>query len=91
MDELKRLLLLTVGAASASMEKVDSVVQELIEKGKMTVKEGKELREELLRDKDSGKYKEELKSFLSSLRLATKEEVEKLEARVAALEEELRK
>lgn len=91
MDELKRLLLLTVGAASASMEKVDSVVQELIEKGKMTVKEGKELREELLRDKESGKYKEELKSFLSSLRLATKEEVEKLEARVAALEEELRK
>lgn len=91
MDELKRLLLLTVGAASASMEKVDSVVQELIEKGKMTVKEGKELREELLRDKESGKYKEELKNFLSSLRLATKEEVEKLEARVAALEEELRK
>ncbi|QSX07866.1 hypothetical protein J0B03_08590 [Alkalibacter rhizosphaerae] len=89
MDELKKLMLLTLGAASASMEKVDGVVQELIEKGKMTVKEGKELREELLRDKESGKHKEELKSFLASLRLATKEDLEKLEARVAELEAKL--
>jgi polyhydroxyalkanoate synthesis regulator phasin len=91
MDELKKFLLLTLGAASASMEKVDELVQELIEKGRMTVKEGKELREELVRDKEAGKHKEELKSFLSSLRLATKEDLEKLEARVAALEEQLSK
>lgn len=95
MEELKKLLLTTVGAAAISIEKIDGTVTELIEKGKLSVKEGKELREELIRKKKESEEdiltKEKLDGIIDSLNLAGRRELELLEERVARLEEKLNK
>lgn len=93
MEELKKLLLTTVGAAAISIEKIDSTVTDLIEKGKLSVKEGKELREELIRKKKDAEEetltKEKLDGIIDSLNFAGRRELELLEERVAKLEEKL--
>lgn len=50
MDELKKILLFGVGAASITYEKATETIDELVQKGKLTVSEGKELGEELKRN-----------------------------------------
>ncbi|MBO1264239.1 hypothetical protein J3A84_04165 [Proteiniclasticum sp. SCR006] len=94
MEELKKLLLTAVGAAAISVEKIDSTVTELIEKGKLSVKEGKELREELVRRKKESEEdlvkKEDLNGIIDSLNLVSKRELELLEDRVAKLEEQMK-
>ena len=91
MEELKKLLLTTVGAAAISIEKVDTTITDLIEKGKMSVKEGKELREELIRKKKEAEEeavtKSELNKIIDSLNLAGKRDLELLEERVKKIEE----
>ena len=93
MEELKKLLLTAVGAAAISVEKIDSTVTELIEKGKLSVKEGKELREELLRRKKESEEdlvkKDDLNQLIDSLNLAGKRDLELLEERVRRLEEKI--
>ncbi|HSR03623.1 MAG TPA: hypothetical protein VLM88_03455 [Proteiniclasticum sp.] len=93
MEELKKLLLTAVGAAAISVEKIDSTVTELIEKGKLSVKEGKELREELLRRKKETEEdlvkKDDLNQIIDSLNLAGKRDLELLEERVRRLEEKI--
>ncbi len=93
MEELKKLLLTAVGAAAISVEKIDSTVTELIEKGKLSVKEGKELREELLRKKKESEEdlvkKDDLNQIVDSLNLAGKRDLELLEERVRRLEEKI--
>jgi len=94
MEELKKLLLTAVGAAAISVEKIDSTVTELIEKGKLSVKEGKELREELLRRKKESEEdlvkKDDLNQIIDSLNLAGKRDLELLEERVRRLEEKMK-
>jgi polyhydroxyalkanoate synthesis regulator phasin len=93
MEEMKKLLLSTIGAAAISIEKADALLQELIEKGKLSVKEGKELREELLRKKKENDSKpvkkDELLEILDTMNYAGKRELEALEERVKKLEERL--
>lgn len=93
MEELKKLLLTAVGAAAISVEKIDSTVTELIEKGKLSVKEGKELREELLQRKKESEEdlvkKDDLNQIIDSLNLAGKRDLELLEERVRRLEEKI--
>lgn len=93
MEEMKKLLLSTIGAAAISIEKADVMLQELIEKGKLSVKEGKELREELLRKKKENESapvkKEELHEILETMNYAGQRELGALEERVRKLEERL--
>lgn len=50
INELKKVMLAGVGAAANTYEKANKLVDEMVEKGKLTVEEGKELSEELKRD-----------------------------------------
>lgn len=94
MDELKKLLLTAVGAAAISMEKVEDALKELMEKGSLTVKEGKELQEELRRQKKDTKAstmdKEHLLQMMNELSFADKREVDALQERIAKLEAQLK-
>ncbi len=94
MDELRKLLLTTVGAAAISIEKMDASVQDLIEKGKLSVKEGKELREELLRNKkkesDEVLTKSMLEEIMDSFNFVHQRELNTLRDRVEALEKKLK-
>lgn len=94
MDELKKLLLTAVGAAAISMEKAEDALKELMEKGSLTVKEGKELQEELRRRKkdteSSTMDKEHLLHMMNELSFADKREVDDLKERIASLEAKLK-
>lgn len=70
-----------------TVDKADSFVKELVEKGRLTVEEGKELEQELKRQS-----KEEAQEFLAkldakktSVEYATKEDVKRLEEKLDAL------
>jgi polyhydroxyalkanoate synthesis regulator phasin len=93
MDELRKLLLSTVGAAAISIEKLDAAVQDLIEKGKLSVKEGKELREELIRkrrsESDEVLTKSMLEEIMDSFNFVHQRELNTLRERVEILEEKL--
>ena len=81
MNDLKKVLLAGIGLTAMTVDKADSFVKELVEKGRLTVEEGKELEQELKRQS-----KEEAQEFLnkldakkSSVEYATKDDVKRLE------------
>ena len=85
MNDLKKVLLAGIGLMT--VDKADSFVKELVEKGRLTVEEGKELEQELKRQS-----KEEAQEFLnkldakkSSVEYATKDDVKRLEEKLDAL------
>lgn len=87
MEELKKVLLAGIGLTSMTLEKADAFVKELVEKGRLTVNEGKELQSELKR-----RSEDEAKEFLTDLdrktkpiQYATKEDVSRLEGKIDAL------
>lgn len=89
-ENVKKLLLAGVGAAATTVEKSKEILDELVEKGELTVEQGKVLNEELKhnikktveeRVKDSGKEdsKEEIDNFLEKM---TPEQIEVLKERL---------
>lgn len=87
MDELKKILLAGIGLTSMTLEKTDSFIKELVEKGRLTIDEGKELQSELKR-----KSQEEAQEVLNAvdtktqnIQYATKQDVSRLEAKLDAL------
>jgi polyhydroxyalkanoate synthesis regulator phasin len=92
---LKNLLLAGIGTVSYSYEKGEEIVKDLIERGEITVNQGKQLNEELKRQKSGDKNHaksdgitvEQLKEMLADLNLATKDDIQELEKRIKILEE----
>ena len=87
MNDLKKVLLAGIGLTAMTVDKADSFVKELVEKGRLTVEEGKELEQELKRQS-----KEEAQEFLnkfdakkSSVEYATKDDGKRLEEKLDAL------
>ena len=50
VSDAKNIFLAGVGAAALTYEKATDVISQLVERGKLTLEEGKELSEELKRD-----------------------------------------
>ena len=91
MDELKKVLLAGIGLTAMTYDKAEKIVKELMDKGRLTLDEGKELQSELKR-----KSQEEAKDLLGqikeksqSLQYATKEDLQRLEGKLDALLEQL--
>jgi len=86
------MFLAGVGLAAMTKDKIDEHVKELVEKGKLTEKEGREIADDML--KKSKQAKEDLEKqveklvqqTLQTLKIASKEDVEKLTARIEKLE-----
>ena len=76
MNDLKKVLLAGIGLTAMTVDKADSFVKELVEKGRLTVEEGKELEQEFLNKLDAKK---------SSVEYATKDDVKRLEEKLDAL------
>ena len=89
-DMLKKVFLAGIGTLALTYEKANEMVGTLVEKGKITVDQGKELNEELTRvinNKETTKNdKSDLKEILKELNLATKEDIANLELRINNLE-----
>lgn len=70
-DGLKKLLLASVGAVALTAEKADELVGTLVEKGELTVEQGKELNKELKRTykehKECSSAPKNMEDFVGSL------------------------
>ena len=87
MDELKKVLLAGIGLTSMTLEKADTFVKELVEKGHLTVEEGKELQSELKRkgEDEAKELLDQLDVKMKTVQYATKEDVSRLEDKLDAL------
>lgn len=95
MNELKNLLLAGLGSAAYTYEKASKVIDDMVQKGKLTMDEGKELSEELKRNIKNKVEdvkpltKEDLVSILSQMNFATKDDLQNIKQRLDMLEEKI--
>ena len=87
MNDLKKVLLAGIGFTAMTVDKADSFVKELVEKGRLTVEEGKELEQELKRQskEEAQELLNKLDAKKSSVEYATKDDVKRLEEKLDAL------
>lgn len=91
-EVINKAFLVGVGLATVAGEKVEQFAKELAEKGKLSEAEARKLAEKMV--KKSAKARKDLqaqvekwvKESLGKLRLASKSDLERLEARIAKLE-----
>jgi polyhydroxyalkanoate synthesis regulator phasin len=81
---LRSILLAGIGSIAYSLEKGMEMIDELVKKGELTVSQGKELNQEL-----KNRFAQECKGQSDQDLTAIKDELQKLEARVSALETKL--
>ena len=92
LDSIHKMFLAGVGLAAMTKDKIDEHVKELVEKGKLTEKEGREIADEMLKKSKRAKkdlekqVEKQVQQALQTLQIASKEDVEKLEARIEKLE-----
>lgn len=95
-DFLDRMLTLGIGAAVASKEQIEKLVDELVEKGNIAKEESSEIVDELMKKgkeyqtKFETSVKEKVKQTLKDHDVVTKEEFDALKERVEALEAQLK-
>ena len=87
MEELKKIFLAGVGLTSTSVEKAEKLISELVEKGRVTVQEGKELQSELTRKVTDKRPIQ--KSELDDLGYAKKEDLDEVHAKLDAVSAQL--
>ncbi|ERI95388.1 hypothetical protein HMPREF1982_00253 [Clostridiales bacterium oral taxon 876 str. F0540] len=91
-EEIRNLMLAGIGSMALTYEKSMDMIQDLVEKGKMTIDEGKELSQELRRNLKTESSaskpitKEEMAELLRQMNFATKDDVEDLRQRISILE-----
>lgn len=99
VDDLKKVLLAGIGSVAYTYEKASSVIEEMVEKGKLSMEEGKELSQELKRnlketqDKVTQKIipltREDITKIIEEMNQANKNEINELKERIVQLEEKL--
>lgn len=91
-DLIKKTMLTGIGLAAMTKDKVEGLAKELIEKGELSEKEGKELVDELLKKSEqAGKELESkieglVQEALGKMDLASKKDISQLAARIELLE-----
>jgi len=92
LDSMHKMFLAGVGLAVMTKDKIDEHIKELVEKGKLTEKEGREIADDMLRKskqaaKDLENQVEKLvRQTLDTLQIPSKKEVDELAARIEKLE-----
>ncbi|MCR2044291.1 phasin family protein [Anaerosalibacter massiliensis] len=93
-NTLKNIVLAGIGSMAYTYEKASTMVNTLVQKGELTVNQGKELNEELKKVIDSNNNNqnksnidtETLKNIIQQLNLPTKEDINELKTRIDNLE-----
>lgn len=97
LEKLRKLGLYGIGLAVLTEEKIEALVKEAIDEGKITEKEGKSAVKELVKeskkeiDRQNQKVKKEVKKTLADLGVPTKKDISSLEARINKLENDILK
>ncbi len=94
-DVLEKMFLLGVGFFSMTKDKVESTVNDLVERGRLSQSEGKTLISDLSergmeqRDSFTGFVRDEIAKAMDRTNIARKSDVDRLEGEIAALHAEL--
>ena len=94
-DLVKKSIFAGIGAFAATEEKIQELVSDFIEKGKITEQEGKTLFKDLQhaaqenREKISTMIDERITCMMGQLHLATKEDIAIINERLARIEQQL--
>ncbi|MCF6463110.1 phasin family protein [Clostridium sp. Cult1] len=96
-DVFKKVFFAGIGTLALTYEKANELVKDLVEKGKITVDQGKQLNEELKRvvkDNDPNaqniaNIEMNIKTYLDGLNLATKEDIDNINKRIDELEKNI--
>lgn len=87
---LKNIILAGIGSMAYTYEKANSMVDTLVQKGEITVNQGKDLNKELKKVIDSKNNEdidtEKVKNILKELNLPTKQDIDDLKTRIENLE-----
>ena len=92
LDSIHKMFLAGVGLAAMTKDKIDEHVKELVEKGKLTEKEGREIADDMLKKskqarEDLEKQVEKLvQQTLQTIQVASKKDVDELATRIEKLE-----
>jgi polyhydroxyalkanoate synthesis regulator phasin len=92
MEQLKKLLLAGIGSAAFTYEKAGSFINDMVEKGKLTVDEGKELSEDIkksLKNDFVPLTKGDIKSLFDDMSFATKDDIYEIKERLNRIEDTL--
>lgn len=91
-DLIQKGLSLGLGLAVMSKEQIEKAVDELVKKGELSATESKEFINDLIRKGDeqqreiNSKLQDQVKKILNELSIPQKEDIERLEKRIAQLE-----
>jgi polyhydroxyalkanoate synthesis regulator phasin len=92
LDFIKKTIFIGAGLASMTAEKVEEAVAEIVKKGELSEKQGRELVKDLL-DKSSKARKDlteriekTIQDALQKLKIPTRKEIDELKARIERLE-----
>lgn len=96
-EDLKNIMLAGIGSMAYTYEKATQIVDDMVQKGKITIEEGKELSQELKRKNMSTNSmnsnvnthpitKEEMSDLLKQMNFATQEDLEDIRQRLTKLE-----
>lgn len=89
LDEIKKLLMVGVGATATTLEKTKEFIEEMVVKGELTVQQGKELNEELKHNiKEVFEQEEKKGDILDQLDGLSTEELDTLKAKIEAMTKE---
>ena len=96
-EELKKMILAGVGATAVTVEKAEEIVNYCVEKGELTVEQGKVMNEELKRnvkdavsqqhDKFTKEVKPKVDDILGSMEDLTAEEIKAVKDKIQAMED----
>lgn len=96
IESLKKAMLAGIGATAATKEKVEEALNQLVEKGKLTSEEAREVSDRILGDgkKEYESMRKDMEKFFSELahkgNLVTQEQLESVKRRLTALERKLK-
>ncbi|ALS28741.1 subunit B of ATP synthase [Paenibacillus sp. 32O-W] len=91
-DTIEKIISLGLGIVSAGKEQIEKTVDELVKKGEVNRTESKALVEELIKKGEEARQqieamaRERVNAILGEMRLATQEDIARLERRLDALE-----
>ncbi len=91
-DSMKKIILAGIGAAATTAEKSKEILDELVQKGELTVEQGKVLNEELKHNvkqtiKKETPAEEKTEDITDVLKSMTPEQIAALKAQIAKMEE----
>jgi len=97
IDLIKKTMYAGLGLAFMTKEKIEELSKEVIEKGKLSEKEGKEFINELLKKSEDarkevkGQIERVVKDILKKMNLATRDDLLKLKKQLKKLEQAIKK